>query len=147
MNQRIIYSTPDGGIAVITPTGSLPIEQVLAKDVPSGATGIIVEADAIPSDRSFRGAWTRDGAAITHDMAKAREIHRDRIRAARDPKLTALDVAVQRELEKPNPNTAQIFAQKQSLRDAPANPAINAATTISQLKAAWDATLLGPSPY
>jgi len=31
-NQRIIYSTPDGGVAVVIPSGELPIEQVLAKE-------------------------------------------------------------------------------------------------------------------
>lgn len=147
MDQRIIYSTPDGGVAVVVPTGELPIDQVLAKDVPDGVTGMIVDASAIPSDRSFRNAWKRNGRKVETDMAKARDIHRDRIRAARNPKLAALDVELQRELENPRPNTAAIVDQKRALRDAPADPKIDAAKTPADLKELWDTDLLGPSPY
>jgi hypothetical protein len=84
---------------------------------------------------------------ININLDKARDIHRDRIRQARAPKLEQLDTAFQRELEKPEPNTATIAAQKQALRDAPASPAIDAAQTPEQLKAAWPADLLGDSPY
>lgn len=146
-DQRIIYSTPDGGVAVVIPTGEIPIDQVLAKDVPADVTGFIVDATAIPSDRSFRDAWKRNRRSIEHDMPKAREIHRDRIREARAPKLAELDVALQRELENPRPNTTAIATQKQALRDATAAPAIDAAQTVDELKATWDTALLGPSPY
>jgi hypothetical protein len=84
---------------------------------------------------------------ITINLGKARDIHRDRIRQARAPKLEQLDTAFQRELEKPKPNTAAIAAQKQALRDAPASPAIDVAETTEDLKAAWPADLLGASPY
>lgn len=146
-NQRIIYTTPDGGVAVVIPTGELPIDVVLARDIPANTTGLIVDAATIPSDRSFRNAWKRNGRNIEHDMSKAREIHRNRIREARAPKLAELDVAFQRELENPRPNTAAISAQKQALRDATAAPSIDAAQTVDDLKATWDSSLLGPSPY
>lgn len=147
MNQRIIYPTPDGGVAIVVPSGELPIDQVLAKDVPVGITGEIVESTDVPSDRSFRNAWKKSGRNIIHDMPKARDIHRNRIRAAREPLLAALDVALLREQEKPQPVTGPIIAQKQALRDAPANPAIDAAPTPADLKLVWDTDLLGPSPY
>ena len=57
MNQRIIYPTPEGGVAVVIPTGELPIEDVAAKDVPEGVPYQIVDASEIPSDRTFRNAW------------------------------------------------------------------------------------------
>lgn len=145
--QRIIYTTPEGGVAVIIPTGELPIDQVLAKDVPPGATGLIVDADVIPSDRSFRSAWKQEGRAIGHDMAVAREIHRNHIREVRSGKLIELDVQFQREMEKQKPNPSAIIARKQALRDATANQSIEDAGDIDSLKAAWDADLLGPSPY
>lgn len=146
-DERIIYTMPDGNVAVVIPTGEIPIDQVLAKDVPSGMTGLIVDVSAIPTDRSFRNAWKQNGREIEHDMNKAREIHRNRIRDARAPKLAELDIAIQRELEKPKPNTSVIAAQKQVLRDITASPEIDSATTVEELKAAWDTDLLGPSPY
>lgn len=57
MNQRILFPTPDGGVAIIIPTGELSIEEVAAKDVPEGVSYSIVDASEIPSDRTFRNAW------------------------------------------------------------------------------------------
>lgn len=59
MNQRIIYPTDDGGVAVIIPAPEcgLTIEEIAAKDVPAGKTFKIVDVSDIPSDRTFRGAW------------------------------------------------------------------------------------------
>jgi hypothetical protein len=59
MNKRIIYPTDDGGVAVIVPAEcGLTIEQIAAKDVPAGKPYEIVDVSDIPSDRTFRGAWT-----------------------------------------------------------------------------------------
>ena len=83
---------------------------------------------------------------IKVDMVKAKEIHRKNIRDARVPKLAALDVDFQRALETSS-GTALIVAKKQALRDAPAAAGIATATTTDELKAQWDSTILGASPY
>lgn len=58
MNQRIIYPTDDGGVAVIVPADcGLTIEEIAAKDVPAGKAYQIVDVSEIPSDRTFRNAW------------------------------------------------------------------------------------------
>lgn len=73
---------------------------------------------------------------ISINMEKARDIHRARMRIAREPLLAKLDIAFQRALEQ-NTNTATIVAQKQALRDVTSDPAIEAAQTIDELKAVW----------
>ena len=83
---------------------------------------------------------------ITTDMAKAKEIHKTKIRAARPSKFAELDIEFQRALET-SADTSAIIAKKQALRDAPADSAIDAATTESELKAQWNTSLLGDSPY
>jgi hypothetical protein len=59
--QRIIYKTEDGGVAVIVPTPEYlethTIEELAAKDVPTGAEFQIVDVSEIPEDRTFRNAW------------------------------------------------------------------------------------------
>ena len=80
------------------------------------------------------------------DMAKAKEIHKARIRVARAPKLAELDVEFQKALET-NSSTTDIIAKKQALRDAPAAVGISTATTTDELKAQWDTSILGTSPY
>ena len=83
---------------------------------------------------------------IKVDMAKAKEIHRKNIRDARAPKLAALDVEFQRAIEDGS-STETIVKQKQALRDAPADSAIDSATDESGLKAQWNTSILGSSPY
>jgi hypothetical protein len=60
MNQRIIYPTDDGGVAVLVPTGEIEIAEVARKDVPAGVAYKIVDVADIPSDRTFRNAWEAD---------------------------------------------------------------------------------------
>jgi hypothetical protein len=59
MNQRIIYPTDNGGVAIVIPAPEcgLTIEQIAAKDVPAGKPYKIVDVSEIPSDRTFRNAW------------------------------------------------------------------------------------------
>lgn len=77
---------------------------------------------------------------ISVDMNKARAIHRDRMRSARAPKLTALDVAFQLALEAGS-DTSVIVAQKQALRDVTADLDIEVAQTPDELKQVWPAIL------
>ena len=83
---------------------------------------------------------------ITTDMAKAKEIHRARIRSARQSKFAELDIEFQRALET-SADTSSIIAKKQALRDAPADSAIDAATDEAGLKSQWNTSILGDSPY
>ena len=83
---------------------------------------------------------------IKIDMAKAKEIHRQKIRDAREPKLAELDVEFQRALET-GESTADIVSKKQALRDAPADSGIAAASDADALKAQWKTDILGTSPY
>ena len=79
---------------------------------------------------------------ITVNMAKARDIHRAKMREARAPILAALDVQFQRALET-NADTTSIVAKKQALRDVTVDPAIDAAQTTDELKAVWPDVLKG----
>ena len=67
MSQRIIYQTDDGGVDVIVPAHDcgLTIEQVAAKDVPTGKPYKIVDVSEIPTDRSKREAWTVSADDLT----------------------------------------------------------------------------------
>ena len=100
----------------------------------------------VPANRDFRGAWSLSGSVISEDMDKAKEIFKDKIREVRQPLLEAKDVELMKALET-SADTSSIATAKDALRDAPAASAIDAATDIAGLKAAWDTALLGDSPY
>jgi len=102
----------------------------------------------VPSDRHFRGAWSLNGSVISEDMDSAKAIFKDKIREVRKPLLDAEDVTYMKAIEADDATAkAASVATKTALRDAPAAAAIDAATTIDELKAAWDADTLGDSPY
>tara|TARA_R100000654_G_scaffold3197_1_gene11053 strand:- start:2458 stop:2727 length:270 start_codon:yes stop_codon:yes gene_type:complete len=85
---------------------------------------------------------------ISTDMTKAKAIHKNNIRNSRTAKFRELDVEFQRAIEADDATKkSEVATKKQVLRDAPADSAIDAATTETQLKAQWNTTILGESPY
>ena len=60
MDKRIVYQNDEGGISIIVPADEcgLTIEEIAAKDVPQGKAYHIVDVSDIPTDRTFRNAWT-----------------------------------------------------------------------------------------
>jgi hypothetical protein len=59
MNKRIVYQNDEGGISIIVPAEEcgLTIEEIAAKDVPTGKAYNIVDVSEIPTDRHWRNAW------------------------------------------------------------------------------------------
>ena len=101
-----------------------------------GALTVDASDYTVPAERTFREAWTFAGnpeaGVISVDMDAAKDIWRDKIRQARIEHLAALDTAYMKALET-GADTSAIVAQKQALRDAPSNSAIDAATTPDDL--------------
>ena len=60
--NRIIYNQDNGVAAIIIPSPedleTMTIQEIAAKDVPAGKPYQIIDASELPSDRTFRGAWT-----------------------------------------------------------------------------------------
>jgi len=114
---KIIYET-ETGVAIIHPTGELSIEEVFNKDVPEQYkhTAQIVEDDVIPNDRQFRNAWKHEIGRIVEDIDKAKEIHKERLRADRKPLLEKQDVEYMLALEQ-QLDAKEIIKEKQRLRD------------------------------
>jgi len=109
----------------------------------------IVASDAtVPSDRLFRNAWSLSGSTITEDLTASKLIFKDKIREVRTPLLVAEDVVYMKALEGADTDAqAASVTKKNALRDAPAASAIANAANIGALKSAWDADVLGDSPY
>lgn len=144
----IVWRKPGGGPVLVTapviswddPPGftEAMAEQRAMKALPADAVGAhFVERAEFTADPAFRAAWTKTpGQPFAVDMAQAREIQKDRIRAERAPLLAALDVAYQRADEAGDAQAkADIAAQKDALRDATDSPLLEAAATPADLKA------------
>jgi hypothetical protein len=56
-DKRVIYPNDEGGVSIIVPAPGVTEEQVL-KAVPQGKPYQIVDVADVPTDRTFRDAWT-----------------------------------------------------------------------------------------
>jgi hypothetical protein len=133
MNQRIIYPTPEGGVAVIIPAETV---ELALKDVPEGVPYEIVTTDEIPSDRFFRGAWKIGDCGIEHDLERCKEIGHERRRAARAAEFAPHDEVIAKQI--PGKDAAEAEAARQAIREryADVQAAIDAAATPEEIKTA-----------
>jgi hypothetical protein len=127
----IIYPQADNRLAVIIPTGDV---QDAIKDVPEGAPYAIVDSlESIDNDY-FNGLVYADGQ-IEADISKCKEIHLDKFRSARAPKLAKLDVDYMKAIEVEDSVAASAIAvQKQELRDV---TKIKLPDTLLEIKSTW----------
>lgn len=115
MTQIIIYKNEIGNVSVVTSTGEISIEEVLAKDCPEHA--IIVDSSELPEEHNnFFNAWELVDGKVLVNLGKAKLITKDRLRAERIPLLLAQDIAYSRAIESGMDTTA-IVAEKNRLRD------------------------------
>tara|TARA_Y100000004_G_scaffold188176_1_gene241952 strand:- start:53 stop:289 length:237 start_codon:yes stop_codon:yes gene_type:complete len=72
--SKIIYKQDSGVVSIIIPnlneinpaTGVVfTIDEIAKKDVPTGKKYKIIEDSDVPTDRSFRDAWTVDESNLT----------------------------------------------------------------------------------
>jgi len=133
--KKVIYKH-EGKLWVLTPVENcgLTLEQVISKDVPSGAIHAVV--DSVPEDRTFREAWKFSETGVQIDIPVAKEIWKNKWREARKKKFASLDVAFMRALEAGDTDAqADIAEQKEALRDVTLTP-ING-NTPEEIKAVW----------
>jgi hypothetical protein len=115
MSQAIIFTNDNGGVSVCIPTGELSIQAVKEKDTPAGS--IIVNTADLPNQyNDFFDAWELVAGEVQVNKTKAVELTKKRLRAEREPLLSAQDVLFQRALES-GADTTAIVAEKNRLRD------------------------------
>jgi hypothetical protein len=133
--NRIIYPTPEGGVAVIIPAGSL---ELALKDVPEGVPYEIVSTDDIPADRTFRGAWVMGDCCIDHDLDQCKAIGHDIRRAKRAEEFHPFDEIIAKQI--PGVSAVEAEVSRQSIREKYAliQDAINVAETTDEIKLALE---------
>jgi len=154
-NKRVIFDNGEGGVSILVPSPNceLSLEQIIDKDIPAGRSKDTLEASELPTDRTYRNAWTKGDRQVGINVEKAKALHKDKIRAVRDPLLAAEDVAYMRADEAGNNSEKQaVRVRKQALRDVTniVDTATITATDVNgvtaELKAVWDADILGDNP-
>lgn len=131
---HIIHPTADG-VAITTPTGEVPIEQVAAQVAPDGIYAIVT-ADAIPADRTFRGAWVYADGSIEINLDRAKAIGNDLRRAARAKAFAPYDKVISLQIPGANHDAAEAKRAAIRAQFAIIEAAIDAATTTDEIKEA-----------
>jgi len=133
--KRIIYSTPEGGVAVIIP--AVTVELAL-KDVPEGVPYEIVDVDAIPTDRYFRNAWVMGDCCIDHDLDKCKALGHDLRRQQRAEEFKPFDEVIMKQI--PGADAAAAEEARQAIREKYAliQDVIEGASTPDEIKTALE---------
>jgi len=127
----IIYPQADNKLAVIVPTGDY---QDAIKDVPEGVEYAVVD-DLGSLDNDYFNAFEYADLGISCNIEKAKAIHLDKFRAARAPKLAALDVDYMKAIEvEDSVKASQIAVKKQELRDV---TKVALPDSLEEIKAVW----------
>lgn len=131
--NRIIYQTPDGGVAVIIPTESV---ELALKDVPEGVAYEIVDEADIPTDRYFRNAWVMADCCIEHDLDKCKTLGHDLRRQQRADEFKPFDEVIMKQI--PGADAVAAEEARQTIREKYAliQEAIDLAATPNEIKAA-----------
>lgn len=141
--RKIIYTRPDGGISVVGPvrntvgetlTTDEDIEQRAWNKLPADAINPQwVEDSSIPTDRTFRDAWSQSGTDIVVDMVRARDIQEKRIKTAQRIKVRDI---LEREALGEN-----VASEKAAVRAVNPRVLVDSVSTTDELRAAFPAIL------
>jgi hypothetical protein len=81
MSKIIVYNHLDGHVIVNYPTGEVPLEQVLERDIPSNTQYYILDKTELPtgSDDNFFESWELNNGKIVVNINKAIQMAQSRL--------------------------------------------------------------------
>lgn len=89
--MKIIYNSNEG-LCICTPTGEIPLLEVIIKDLPNGVQYWIIEDECVlPTTRLFRSAWVFNGTNVVEDLVLSKEISHEIRRKRRDAEFEKWD--------------------------------------------------------
>jgi len=135
--SKIIFTNSDGGVSIVTPTGEVSITEL------PGRLGLtdweIVDDDAIPSDRTFRNAWVKEGKNIDEDLAKCKEIAHEIRRVSRESEFMPHDAVIAKQIPNTDAEAAEESRKAIRIKYATMQSEIDAAVTTAEIKTALEA--------
>ena len=73
-DKKVVFKRPDGTVGILMPIDSCPLtlDEIIIKDVPEGCKYKILNKEEIPTDRSFRDAWTVADSDLTDGVGTSK---------------------------------------------------------------------------
>lgn len=135
----ILIKREDGGVSVMEDVAEDKLQHHLDRWNEAQATGEkyvsheVVSRDAIPADRTFRGAWKHD---LTVDVPKAKEIGHTMRRRKREAEFAPHDKVIALQISGKLLNDAEAARAAIRAKYDAVQTAIDAAATPDEIKAA-----------
>ena len=137
--SKIVFIDPEENIlAVVHPTGEVPIEELAQRVVPAGVSYQIVDDDTIPSDRTFRDAWVNNGSTVSEDLEKSKQIGHQYRRDKRAKEFAPHDEVIAKQVPGADADAAEAARADIRAKYATMQTEIDAATTTAEIKTALD---------
>lgn len=140
---------PDGSVAIMRLVGDADIRREIALWCQHPGNVVVatheIDEATLPSDTTFRNAWRFGENGIRHCMKTAKGIQKERIRARRSDRFAETDLVL-RDAILTWRDASAVTGFVRALRDATADPAIEAAGTPEALAQVWPEVLAAPVP-
>ena len=117
MTKVIIWDDPKTKItSVMAPAGGKTVEFCVANYLPEGITDYkIVEDSVLPTDRTFRNAWRKDGETVKEDLTESKKLAHEKRRYDRTKEFKPYDDIVMKQI--PGSDTEAAEAERVKIRD------------------------------
>ncbi len=140
MTKVIIWDDPKTKItSVMAPAGGKTVEFCVANYLPEGITDYkIVEDSVLPTDRTFRNAWRKDGETVKEDLTESKKLAHEKRRYDRTKEFKPYDDIVMKQI--PGSDTEAAEAERVKIRDkyATMQTSIDNASDTAAIKTALE---------
>ena len=134
--QVITYTDPEtGGVVVVHPTGAVPLNEVIARDVPEGVTYDVLDSSELPADRVFRDAWRKNGSQVTEELQASKEVCHNHRRVKRAQEFEPHDNVIMKQIPGVDLTAAEAARQEIRTKHDQLQVDIDAAQSPEELKA------------
>ena len=96
----------------------------------------IVADDAIPTDRTFRSAWRKNGTSVVENLAAAKEIAHETRRAKREEEFKPHDDVIAKQIPGADADAAEASRATIRTKYATMQTEIDAASSTAEIKVA-----------
>lgn len=139
--SKYAITMQDGSVRIMTLyEGDVESEYKRWEDGHLVASYVEISEESVPTDRSFRAAWTvtsedNGKVKLSEDLTKAKDIQLENVRTARATRLEALDKEMMFAIEENDEvKKASVLAQKKFYRDITEELKAANPTTLDEIK-------------
>ena len=139
MTKILIWNDKSGNMIYTIPGKDKTPEEAAAKCLPSGTSYSTVEHTVLPTDKTFRSAWERNGTTVDINLAKAKVQGHILRREKRAEEFIPHDDIIAKQIPGSDTSAAETARAAIRTKYATMQTNIDNATNVDGIKSALDA--------